>query len=143
MKEQIKRAQKDAAARGVVLEETGEEAAGRELKRVDGAKIVISFGGKPATPAPQTPTEEPNGSTENDETSKPPVEPAAKPISIKFGAKPPVKNVFKNALAGAPKRVMAAQPKKMSEAERIMKEEIERKRAREAGGGPPKKRPRM
>jgi DNA/RNA-binding protein KIN17 len=31
----------------------------------------------------------------------------------------------------------------MSEAERIMKEELERKRVREAGGGPPHKRPRF
>jgi len=146
LREQIKRAQKDAAARGVTLEENGEEAAVRELKRDDGEKIVISFGKKPATPAPQTPAEEPNGNTENDAANKQPAEPAVvKPISISFGAKPQAKNVFKNALAGAPKKVMAApaQPKKMSEAERIMKEEIERKRVREAGGGPPRKRPRM
>ncbi|KAK3403491.1 domain of Kin17 curved DNA-binding protein-domain-containing protein [Sordaria brevicollis] len=67
---------------------------------------------------------------------------APKPVTMKFGMKPQPKNVFKNAFAGAPKKVMAAPPKKMSEAERIMKEEMERKRAREekgANGGPNKK----
>lgn len=74
----------------------------------------------------------------------PPPPVAAKPVSMKFGAKPQAKNVFKNAFAGAPKKVMTAQPKKMSEAERIMKEELERKRVRESGGGgPPNKRPRF
>ncbi|KAK0739675.1 hypothetical protein B0T21DRAFT_255365, partial [Apiosordaria backusii] len=73
--------------------------------------------------------------------------PATAKVSLKFGAKPPAaKNVFKNALAGAPKKVMVAQPKKMSAGERIMMEELERKRAREAkgnGGDPPHKRPRF
>ncbi|KAK4215914.1 domain of Kin17 curved DNA-binding protein-domain-containing protein [Rhypophila decipiens] len=146
LKEQIKRAQRDAAARGITLEE---EEAARELKRAEGEKIVLSFGTKPAPaptppPGPQVSTTEPDGDNKSDETNKLPAEGTSlKPISLKFGAKPAPKNVFKNALAGAPKKVMAAQPKKMSEAERIMKEEMERKRAREAGGGPPKKRPRM
>ncbi|KAK3956083.1 domain of Kin17 curved DNA-binding protein-domain-containing protein [Pseudoneurospora amorphoporcata] len=69
---------------------------------------------------------------------------APKPVSMKFGMKPQPKNVFKNAFAGAPKKVMAAPPKKMSEAERIMKEEMERKRAREEkGGNLPNKKPRF
>ncbi|KAM7201818.1 Domain of Kin17 curved DNA-binding domain containing protein [Rhypophila sp. PSN 637] len=146
LKEQIKRAQRDATARGITLEE---EEAARELKRAEGEKIVLSFGTKPAAaptppPDPQISTAEPAGDKKSDDTNKLPAEGTSlKPISLKFGAKPAPKNVFKNALAGAPKKVMAAQPKKMSEAERIMKEEMERKRAREAGGGPPKKRPRM
>ncbi|KAK4646346.1 hypothetical protein QC761_209640 [Podospora bellae-mahoneyi] len=68
-------------------------------------------------------------------------------VSLKFGVKPPAaKNVFRNALAGAPKKVMVAQPKKMSAGERIMMEELERKRARESrgsGGDAPSKRPRF
>jgi DNA/RNA-binding protein KIN17 len=58
------------------------------------------------------------------------------------------KNVFaaakKNALAGK-KAAVIEQPKKMSEAERIMKDEIERKRSREAfaSGGPSQKRQRF
>ncbi|KAK0635674.1 domain of Kin17 curved DNA-binding protein-domain-containing protein [Bombardia bombarda] len=178
LKEQIKRAQKEAGSRGVELE--GEEDEEKHaLNRQEGEKIKLSFGAKPTTttatpittPAPSTtppsgllssssaspnPTSELPTSTENstleptvgalrsdirtEEASKPV---APKPVSLKFGAKPQPKNVFKNAFSGAPKKVMIAQPKKMSEAERIMKEEIERKRAREAGGGPPNKRPRF
>jgi DNA/RNA-binding protein KIN17 len=60
---------------------------------------------------------------------------------MKFGTKPPqAKNVFaqakKNALSGGTKKPSTfEQPRKMSEAERIMKEEMERKkRPREAAG---------
>lgn len=78
----------------------------------------------------------------------------AKPAGFSFGAKPPqVKNVFaqakKNALAGgAKKAVKIEQPKKMSEAERIMREEMDKKRSRDfssgAGGGAFKnKKPRL
>ncbi len=56
-------------------------------------------------------------------------------VSVKMGIQSKPKNVFaaakKNALAGK-KAAVVEQPKKMSEAERIMKEEIERKRNREA-----------
>ncbi|KAL2135352.1 hypothetical protein VTI74DRAFT_8878 [Chaetomium olivicolor] len=162
LREQIKRAQKDAEARGVKGDEQeGEE--GRELRREEGEKIKLSFGAKPAaksttpelgvaTPAPDGGGLEAAKGTSNGEAKKEeetksaevaPAAPAAKPVSMKIGMKPAPKNVFKNAFAGAPKKVMAAQPKKMSEAERIMKEELERKRAREAGGGGPNKRPRF
>ena len=62
---------------------------------------------------------------------------ALKPISLS-SSKP--KNVFaaatkKNAFSGSKKPAVAAPQKPMSEAERIMKEEIERKRVREANGG--------
>lgn len=85
---------------------------------------------------------------------------AAKPAvttttGFSFGAKPPqAKNVFaqakKNALAGgAKKAVKIEQPKKMSEAERIMREEMDKKRSREfssgagGGGGFKNKKPRL
>ncbi|KAK3499368.1 domain of Kin17 curved DNA-binding protein-domain-containing protein [Neurospora hispaniola] len=215
LREQIKRAQKDAEARGVSFDAEEEER--KELKRREGEKIKLSFG-KSAT----TKKEEPgSGSSEGEkgsalatemstpgagdgsvpaaaeekkdtvtphstttttttmdgvrpeqakveasskgeeaaakttaEESKPAVDstaspaaaaaPATKPVSMKFGMKPQPKNVFKNAFAGAPKKVMAAPPKKMSEAERIMKEELERKRAREEKGGNfPNKKPRF
>jgi DNA/RNA-binding protein KIN17 len=158
LREQIRRAQRDAEARGVAVDE-GEEGEGKELKREEGERIKLSFGAKPAksatpesgaaTPAPTVDApgaekETSSGETKKEEESKP-VEPtpAPKPVSLKFGAKPQPKNVFKNAFAGAPKKVMAVPPKKMSEAERIMKEEMERKRTRETGGGPPNKRPRF
>ncbi|KAL2025127.1 hypothetical protein VTK56DRAFT_129 [Thermocarpiscus australiensis] len=158
LREQIKRAQRDAGARGLSLD-ADEEAQARELKREEGEKIQLSLGLKPAvksaspessaTPAPST--SEPahdasNGETKNREEPMPVEATAAttaKPLSLKMGVKPQPKNVFKNALAGAPKKVIAPQPKKMSEAERIMKEELERKRAREANGGPPGKKPRF
>lgn len=94
-----------------------------------GAEVTI---GKDATPEPPKPTE------------------PMKPAAFSFGgAKPQAKNVFaqakKNALAGgAKKAVKIEQPKKMSEAERIMREEMEKKRARESSGGSGfNKRPRL
>lgn len=65
------------------------------------------------------------------------LEPIQQAVKVSFGAtssKP--KNVFatkKNPLA-AKKPIQIEQPKKMSEAERIMREEMERKRARENSG---------
>jgi DNA/RNA-binding protein KIN17 len=167
LREQIKRAQRDAEARGVVLD-AEEDAAARELRRQEGEKIKLNLGAAISKSAPksESPPDAAASATDgrSDEgaetkteakeapsTATPEAEApssnnsAAKPVSLKFGTKPPQpKNVFKNALAGAPKKVIAAPPKKMSEAERIMKEELERKRAREANGGPPNaKRPRF
>jgi DNA/RNA-binding protein KIN17 len=81
---------------------------------------------------------------------------ASKPMSLKLGglSKPQPKNVFaaakKNALGGKSSGKKIEVPKKMSEAERIMKEEMERKRGRESSGGmsfkfggPPNKKPRF
>ena len=73
--------------------------------------------------------------------------PAAGKLSLKMGQSKP-KNVFavakKNALGGK-KAAVIEQPKKMSEAERIMKEELERKRSRESSGfsGPSQKKQRF
>lgn len=145
LREQIKRAQRDAEARGTAVDgETG-EGEGRELNLEEGEKVKLSFGAKLTKSA----TPETRGESGASEAVKDGGEGEAKKeepkpvVSLKFGVKPQPKNVFKNAFAGAPKKVMAAQPKKMSEAERIMKEELERKRVREAGGGPPNKRPRF
>lgn len=107
------------------------------------AKVEISSTGEGA--AAKTTAEESKPATDSTTTAPTPAPAAAaaapKPVSMKFGMKPQPKNVFKNAFAGAPKKVIAAPPKKMSEAERIMKEEMERKRAREekGGNGPNKK----
>jgi DNA/RNA-binding protein KIN17 len=81
---------------------------------------------------------------------QPVAEVAAPPgkVSVKMGIQSKPKNVFaaakKNALAGK-KAAVIEQPKKMSEAERIMKEEIERKRSREtfASAGPSQKKQRF
>lgn len=95
------------------------------------------------TDSSKEPTTEPASSNTADSSSTPAKPPVAAGFS--FGAKAPqAKNVFaqakKNALAGgAKKAVKIEQPKKMSEAERIMREEMEKKRSRDfssgAGGG--------
>lgn len=143
IREQIKRAEQAAGKRDAEAEEEQE---GRELKRQDGEKIKLSFGAKPKPEEAQKPAEEkPEGSKDadkgeqanSDATNEQPKPAASKGgfggISLKLGDKPQTKNVFaqakKNALAsGSKKASLIQQPKKMSEAERIMKEEMERKR---------------
>ncbi|TLD24918.1 hypothetical protein PspLS_05757 [Pyricularia sp. CBS 133598] len=156
LKEQIKRAQKDAAARAV-----GENGASTEqdqedkgLRREEGDKIKLSIGAKPAASKPEpAPAEQPAAATADEETLATGEAKAAeattetKPVLLKFGAKPAAKNVFaskKNAFSSGAKKVKIEQPKKISEAERIMREEMERKRSREfSGSGGPSKRQRM
>ncbi|KAI1036818.1 hypothetical protein LB503_003107 [Fusarium chuoi] len=152
IREQIKRAQATAGSREEEKEEDNEA---RELKRQEGEKIKLSFGAKPAasetksseSPAPDTTAPEAESSKTADTTTDQGKEPEAAPakpggfggISMKLGGKPQTKNVFaqakKNALAsGSKKPAKIEQPKKMSEAERIMKEEMEKKRSRESAG---------
>ncbi|CAG9943199.1 unnamed protein product [Clonostachys rosea f. rosea IK726] len=144
LREQIKRAQANSAK---PTEEANEE--DRELKRDEGEKIKLSFGAKPAAETAKeagdkaaVPGETEVSTAESTDGSK---ATAAKPsglggISMKLGGgKPQTKNVFsqakKNAFStGSKKGGMAEQPKKISEAERIMKEEMERKRSRETAG---------
>ncbi|KAG7136186.1 KIN17-like protein like [Verticillium longisporum] len=163
IREQIKRAQKAAG----VKSDDEEDEEDRQLKRQEGEKITLSFGAKP----PATTTAKPEVTPPQDESSASPAParetkpepsaetkdaPAAKPslggMSLKMTAKPQTKNVFaqakKNALGGgSTKKNAFQQPKKMSEAERIMKEDMERmdrKRSRDTpGSGPPSwKKPR-
>jgi DNA/RNA-binding protein KIN17 len=91
---------------------------------------------------------EPNGDPKQ-ERELPTAEAPSVPgkVSVKMGIQSKPKNVFaaaKNTLAGK-KVAVIEQPKKMSEAERIMKEEIERKRRREgfASGESGQKRQRF
>ncbi|KAF4919685.1 KIN17-like protein [Colletotrichum viniferum] len=144
IREQIKRAQKQAEARGEKDEKDEDKEKG--LQRAEGEKISLSFGAKPKAEPSETESPDASGS------ATPPVaaeklaeKPADKPslggISLKMTAKPEKKNVFaqakKNALAGGAKKSAFEQPKKMSEAERIMKEDMERmekKRPREGSG---------
>ncbi|KAL6849790.1 hypothetical protein ACO1O0_009335 [Amphichorda felina] len=151
IREQIKRAQ--ASVKHDPEEDLGPE--DRELKRQEGEKIKLSFGAKTAakseSPTPK-PTDAfpPENTQAEDATLKEAEKPkeeekqAAKPagfggISLKMGAKPQTKNVFaqakKNAFGGgAKKTAKIEQPKKMSEAERIMKQEMEKKRSRDTAG---------
>jgi DNA/RNA-binding protein KIN17 len=148
LREQIKRAQQDAESRGAANaedEQLAEEARG--LQRQEGEKVKLSFGSlNKAALGPNVAAATGNDGTTIDNNStyassaiadkevEKPVE--GKSLSLKFGAKPQSKNVFaqakKNALAsGGAKKSQIEQPKKMSEAERIMREEMERKRPRE------------
>lgn len=146
IQEQINRARKAEQAKG---DKAKEEEKDRELKRQDGDKITLSFGPKASTPANK------NASASNEVEKREQPAPDAVDklgssanksglgggISLKTATKPQTKNVFavakKNALAGGGGTRKSARtielPKKMSEAERIMKEEMEsmeRKRAR-------------
>ncbi|KAF4977812.1 hypothetical protein FZEAL_5719 [Fusarium zealandicum] len=151
IREQIKRAQ---AVVGTRDEDKEEDSEARELKRQEGEKITLSFGAKPAvpvaseSPAPDTGATEAESSKPTTETSTdkekeadvaPPKPSGFGGISMKLGGKPQAKNVFaqakKNALSsGSKKTATIEQPKKMSEAERIMKEEMEKKRSRSSAG---------
>ena len=164
IREQILRAKKDAEERGET--ELDEE---RDLKRAEGEKIKLSFGTKPTTAtgeassadakhvvatstatAPKDKTSKDNSHETPQESEAPASEaaPAAGKVSLKMGFSAKPKNVFsaakKNALGGK-KAVAIEQPKKMSEAERIMREEMEQKSKRGPSGfgSPPQKKPRF
>lgn len=165
IREQVRKAQLDAEGRG----EHDPDETEKELRRADGEKIKLSFGAKPAasrtesTPegsgtkhgSPSTAViqdgEHKDKSTEDDKgESAEALAPSAAPgkISMKMGFSSKPKNVFaaakKNALGGK-KAAIIEQPKKMSEAERIMREEMERKNKRgpPGFGGPPQKKQRF
>ncbi|KAM0285146.1 hypothetical protein ACHAQH_001575 [Verticillium albo-atrum] len=149
IREQIKRAQKAAG----IKSDDEEDEEDRQLKRQEGEKITLSFGAKPAiaatksdvTPSKDEALASPAPAPESKKDTQ-----GAKPliggVSLKMAAKPQTKNVFsqakRNALSGgSTKKNAFQQPKKMSEAERIMKEDMERmdrKRTRDTpGAGPP------
>lgn len=155
IREQIRRAKKGAAGREENDDDDGEDVATKKPIRQEGEPLKLSFGLKPvvqietATSAPQVAPQTSN-STDNEEkladlekATEPVVASAsnikATPVSMKMAVKPVTKNVFaaakKNALASGPKKASVfGQPKKMSEAERIMREEQEKKRSRESPG---------
>lgn len=159
IKEQIERARLDAEAKA---KDEGDDLSG-QLNREEGGKIKLNFGIKAATQMKVSPPrEEGNGGmveetnqagTDTPSSESPPTgvpTPPPEKISLKMDAAKKPKNVFaaskKNAL-GQKKSADREVPKRpMSEAERIMKEEIERKRRREASlaSGPNvSKRPRL
>lgn len=160
IREQVERARREAEEKEG-QEDNGEEEA-RSLQREDGEKIKLAFGGKLAAEKPASP---PSASAaEKTGTNSPapeitaPNPPTAteipltqEKVTLKMGSSNKPKNVFaaaskKNALGGTHAASKAVPKKPMSEAERIMKEEIERKRLRETKGftgGPDSKRQRM
>ena len=127
----------------------------RELKREDGETIKLSFGSKPKESQDHSvgrgeEPAEPAG--EEEKSVSPPAgvpTPPPEKVSLKMGTNNKSKNVFaglskKNAL-GSKGTVKEVPKKPMSETERIMREEIERKRMREASGkaGLDAKRPKL
>jgi len=164
IQEQIRRAKRDGVDGGVLEDEEPEEEVqpeGEGVKRRDGEKIVLNFGAKKPSPDPAKPPTPPLSDKEESPSEKEKETPSAEeptstssnssikpaqakpPISMSFGVssnKP--KNVFaaaskKNAFTTAKKASTVATSRPMSEAERIMKEEIERKRQRETNGFKP------
>jgi DNA/RNA-binding protein KIN17 len=160
IREQVERARREADEKED-QDQGGEEA--RALQREDGEKIKLAFGAKAAAsnkppsppstltkdesrtdgPAPETLTSD---LLETAEVSK-----TEEKVTLKMGSSNKPKNVFaaaskKMALGGTHAASKAAPKKPMSEAERIMKEELERKRLRETkgfAGGPDSKRQRV
>ncbi|OMP89137.1 KIN17-like protein [Diplodia seriata] len=143
IQEQVEKARAEAK---VDAERHDEET---QLQRKDGEKIQLNL--KPSvakTPSPPQPaglSQPPSMESQTDAIKEPVQEekkggaaagaPAKPAFSMGLGNGKP-KNVFsskKNPLASK-KVVVKEQPKKMSEAERIMREEMERKRLREGGG---------
>lgn len=161
IREQIERARRERGE--------GEDNEERELRREEGEKIKLSFGAKPMV---NVETHETNASdaaptvsgantvtvkevqspkkeiSEPAVASPPEATPAPAKVSLKMGLSGKPKNVFaaakKNALGGK-KAAVIEQPKKMSEAERIMREEMERngKRGPPSFSGPPAKKSRF
>lgn len=145
IREQIRRAQASAATREA---DTDKDAEDRALKRPEGEKISLSFGGIKAKTAAATTTTAPDAiaAEKTDVDAGVAAAPGALDakklsggFSFKAAGKAPVKNVFaqakKNALTGSAKKPAAVeQPKKMSEAERIMRQEMDSKRGRDGTG---------
>ncbi|EHL01676.1 putative KIN17-like protein [Glarea lozoyensis 74030] len=158
IRQQVARAKAEAGEREDDLSD-GE----RELKREGDEKIKLSFGAKPAatkaeplpvetaTSVSAIPTndieESPSVEKSSEAVEKPATETAAPAkVTMKMGFSSKPKNVFsaakKNALGGK-KAAAIEQPKKMSEAERIMKEEMAKKRGPSGFGGPVQKKQRF
>lgn len=152
IEEQVKRAQRDREAAGAA--EEVDEGTAKELQRAEGEKIKLNFASKVATPkdsvtppatdapgqskaeskrdeeSPDTPSLESTPASAPSQTQK-------APVKIGFGtttSKP--KNVFASMskkTSAVPKK-SEAPAKPLSAIERVMKEDMERKRAREGVG---------
>lgn len=155
--EQIRRAKRDGMEEED--EDEAEDESATEIKRKDGEKIKLTFGTKKVDAAEKPPspplTDHGNSTGEEIEDKSPPTAPnSVNGVSSKVDSKPTglvlgkPKNIFaaapkKNVFASSKKSTTAAAQRPMSEAERIMKEELEQKRQREARGGRDFKRQRV
>lgn len=146
IQEQIERAELDAEEKAT----DGGDEEEKFLKREEGEKIKLSFGTKLregmdpplAFPEGHDLSSQDRGKTDDDKLESQlgvvPTPPPEK-VSLKIGMSGKPMNVFastskKSALGESKIKSKDISKKPMSEAERIMKEEIERKRAREANG---------
>ena len=148
---QIERAEVEAEAKAISDEDEG---AG-QLKRGEGAKIVLDFSAKIKEPVvisqPSTSTEnlvvtdkaEPDNSKSVSPPSGVPTPPPER-VLLKMGMNSRPKNVFAGFTKKNVKATFKEPPKKpMSESERIMKDEIELKRTRGYGAGPDQEHKRL
>lgn len=138
IKEQVARAEEDAAAKKAMDDDAGEEA--RVLKREAGEKIKLVFGANPKSVGPLSPpASKADGiggipEAKADETSTVAAStPPPEKVSLKMGMNSKPKNVFatsgkKNAPNSSKPAPKEAPKRPVSEAERIMREEMERKR---------------
>jgi len=159
IREQVERARREADEKDD-QDERREEA--RALQREDGEKIKLAFSAKITTNKPPSPPSTLTGDENGTDSPAPPVAASDLPeiaevpkiqekVTLKMGRSNKPRNVFaaapkKNALGSINAVSKAAPTKPMSEAERIMKEELERKRLRETkgfAGGPDSKRQRV
>jgi DNA/RNA-binding protein KIN17 len=148
IRDQIRRAQ---ASEKREKDDEKDEAKERGLQRQEGEKVSLSFGAKPAAkqdkpasdstkpssePQAEKDGESPAPAAESGETEEAKAKPAG--FAMKLSAKPQTKNVFaqskKNTLSSGSKKNAFEQPKKMSEVERVMREDMERKRSRGSVG---------
>ena len=146
IREQVERARMDAEEK---MNDEEDDKVG-VLEREDGEKIKLDFGlkSKDSQGVPPHPAAEDEGDgeptpevTSEESTQQPAVIPAgpSEKVSLKMSIGNKPKNVFaaaskKNALDRLKAGHQELPKKSMSEAERIMKDEIERKRLREANG---------
>ena len=155
IREQVERARMDAEAR------TGDEESGSngDLQRDKEGKFTLDLKLKPLQAKDMTPpsthseNEDTGQATNDQESISPPTgvpTPPPEKVSLKMDTAIKPKNVFaaaskRYALNNQKSMVKEAPKRPMSEAERIMKEEVERKRLRELNGRPglQVKRPRL
>ena len=150
IKAQIAKAQVDAEAK---LLQDGDDSS-NELKREEGEKIKLSFGSKPKDTVQRHPgpvvegrmdavNEQDDGKKQSKSASPPTGVPTPPPetVSLKLSMSNKPKNVFASAgkktpLGAAKAPAKQAPPRPMSQAEKIMKEELERKRRRDEPRAP-------
>lgn len=147
IREQIEKAELDAEEKAGDSED--EEM--RMLQRKEGGKITLNFGVRPkdengaSIPAPDQPEDdvpkgvEVEGTSHTSPATVPTPSAAADKVSLKMSVSNKPKNVFssalkKNALGAAKTKPKEPSKKPMTQAEKIMKQELEQKRVRDANG---------